>query len=179
MSNRRQYMADYHARNKDAINKRRRERYKHDTAYRAKVAEQRRRYARKAAHLDFDGEIESISRQIGQKMRLMVGDQGHVTEMFKISQLCTRVGVTRSRFAQWYEDGWFPRPCYKNKIGHYLYTEHEFYGLSRIIMRHRRSQAQKGYQFRATDSFKANVAKFYKTLHMGLPREFFEDNEDE
>lgn len=173
----RSYASDYYKRHREEITDRKRERYHTDPEYRSKVKEYKRRMARKRRLLE-GGKQDPINQPKGVKMLLVVNDEKHITEMFTVTQLCQRSGIRRPTLHSWEQQGWIPRPSYVNTRGHMVYTEYEFWGIHKAIIKRRLQLGQKSLNFRADKEFKAMIAKVYENLEKGLPKEFFEKSEN-
>lgn len=177
MSGRSQYMRDYYKTHKEAILEQRKRRYDNDPAYRAKQNEMRRKSRLKKRLFDHKEDL-SDSKPKGKAMKVAVKGRHLIVKMFTVAEFCRYNGVTRARVGKWHQAGWLTKPSYTNSQGHYLLTEYEFEGLSKLLRSHRMSLAGKGYKFKADDSFKAKVGEYYKGLHKGVPHSVIEEDDN-
>lgn len=177
MSGRSQYMRDYYKTHKEAILEQRKRRYDNDPVYRAKQNEMRRKSRLKKRLFDHKEDL-SDSKPKGKAMKVAVKGRHLIVKMFTVAEFCRYNGVTRARVGKWHQAGWLTKPSYTNSQGHYLLTEYEFEGLSKLLRSHRMSLAGKGYKFKADDSFKAKVGEYYKGLHKGVPHSVIEEDDN-
>jgi len=168
VSGRSQYMREYYANNRESILAQRKKRYKNDPEFRAKQNELRRKSRKRKALFDHKDD-HSSSAPKATRMRVSYQGDYIQVDMYTVAQFCRHVGLQRPRVSKWYDAGWLKRPTYSNNLGHLLYTEYEFEGLTKIIRSHRMSQAARGYKFKADQDLKDAIQQFYSTLEKGLP----------
>lgn len=177
MSGRNQYMRDYYKTHRESILAQRKKRYKNDPEFRSKQNEMRRKSRRRKMLLDNKEEVKSSKPQ-GKAMKVVVQGREIITQMYTVAQFCRYNGLNRPRVAKWYES-WLQRPSYTNNLNHYIYTEYEFDGLTKIIRSHRMSQAARGYKFKADTALKEACIAFYGALEKGIPKDILEEIEND
>ncbi len=161
-------MRSYYEENKEAILKRRRQRYQTDPEFRERLCAQRRESMKRRRLLD--GPTPRAPKQAtGIPMKVSINSKTLTITMYTLSEVAAKSSVSRNRLHSWTKSDWFLKPTWHNAHNHAIYTQYEMEAIVHLICSYRSSLASHGYKFRVTAPMKAEFSAVKKKLVQGVP----------
>jgi hypothetical protein len=161
-------MRSYYEENKEAILKRRRQRYQTDPEFRERLCAQRRESMKRRRLLD--GPTPRAPKQAtGTPMKVNVNGKTLTVTMYTLSEVAAKASVSRNRLHSWTKSDWFIKPTWNNAHNHAIYTQYEMEVIVHLIASYRSILAANGYKLRVNNRMKDEFIALKKKMVQGVP----------
>lgn len=161
-------MRSYYEENKEAILKRRRQRYQTDPEFRERLCAQRRESMKRRRLLGGNA-ARAPKQSLGVPMALPINGKQITVTMFTLTEVAHKASVSRNRLHSWTKSDWFIKPTWHNAHNHAIYTQYEMEVIVHLIVSYRSILAANGYKLRVNKRMKDEFIALKKKMVQGVP----------